>query len=450
MNVAGRISSGNGSGLRIAVIGAGIAGLGCAWLLSRHHHVTLYEAEDRLGGHSHTVDVRVGGRDIAVDTGFIVYNDTNYPNLLPFFELLDVPTEKSDMSFSLSLDGGRFEYASPLPWGPFVQPANLLSPKFLRMLADIVRFYRHALAAQKAGIDSEMSVGDLLAQGGYGRTYRFEHLLPMASAIWSTPVAKVLEFEARGFVRFYDEHGLLRFRNRPRWRTVTGGSREYVGRVAAGVSGPVRTAAAVRSVRRLPDGVRVLTDGDEARFDQVVLATHADRSLAILGEGASAAERQVLGAFEYEANELYLHGDRMHMPRRRGAWASWNFHARTDADPARKVPVTYWMNRLQNIDRRYPLFVSLNPWTAPLRDLQYGRFRYDHPVFSRATAAAQVALSDIQGVRRTWFCGAWCGFGFHEDGFKSGIRVARALGADVPWPAVDAEPFSLAPAEAAA
>jgi len=429
------------SSQRIAVIGAGIAGLSCAWLLSKRHDVTLFEAEARLGGHSHTVDVTVGGETLPVDTGFIVYNDVNYPNLVRLFELLGVPTEPSDMSFSVSVDGGRYEYASTLPWGPFCQPANLLKPKFLRMLADIVRFYRHAMRARSEGLDEDTTLREFLDRGGYARTYWYEHLLPMASAIWSTPIEQVLDFDAAEFIRFYDEHGLLRFRNRPKWRTVTGGSREYVGRLADDFAGRVRLATPVKAVVRDGRGAEVRTQTDVQRFDQIVFATHADVTASILGTGMTTRERAALEAFEYARSEVVLHQDAAHMPRRRSAWASWNYHARSGMDTQRDVPVTYWMNRLQNIDERTPLFASLNAWSPAREGTVLGRFVYDHPVFSVATTRAQETLRSTQGQQGTWYCGAHCGFGFHEDGFKSALRVARSLGVAPPWQAIDAEPF---------
>lgn len=439
MNFSG--PAGPRPGQRIAVVGGGVAGLGCAWLLSKRHDVTLYESASRLGGHSHTVDLTVAGKSIAVDTGFIVYNDVNYPNLIALFDALAVPTEPSDMSFSVSLDGGRFEYASPLPGGPFCQPTNILRPHFLRMLADIVRFYRHAHRAQRLGTVDGATVRELLERGGYSKTYWYLHLLPMASAIWSTPIEQILAFDASSFIRFYDEHGLLRFRNRPKWRTVTGGSREYVRRLAAEISGSLLLNAAVRKVHRKLHGVVVTTDQDESVFDQVVFATHADRTAAILGDDLSAPERAALGAFNYARSDIVVHGDARQMPRRRGAWSSWNYQAQTGMDPARPVPVTYWMNRLQNVDRGTPLFASLNPWQPPRDDRVYGRYVYEHPVFSQESVVAQNALSNLQGRQRTWYCGAYCGFGFHEDALKSGIRVARSLGAEPPWQTQDAAAY---------
>lgn len=429
------------NGSRIAVVGAGIAGLGCAWALSKHHHVTLFEAADRLGGHSHTVDAPLGDRKIAVDTGFIVYNNVNYPNLIELFDTLKVPTEPSDMSFSVSLDGGTFEYASPLPTGPICQPANLLRPQFLRMLIDIVRFYRHALRAQREGTAADLTVRELLEQGGYSETYWYLHILPMASAIWSTPVDQILEFDAANFIRFYDEHGLLRFRDRPKWRTVTGGSRTYVQKLADDFAGEIRVGAPVRAVTRGVGGATVRTDTAEQEFDHVVFATHADKTLGILGEDRTAAEHAALSPFKYARSTVTLHQDAAQMPARKGAWSSWNYQARTGMDSSRPVPVTYWMNRLQNIDPGIPLFASLNPWTQPAPDKVLGRYEYEHPVFSRDTVIAQQALTAVQGARSTWYCGAYCGFGFHEDGLKSGFRVARTLGAETPWAPVDAERY---------
>ena len=428
-------------GRRIAVVGAGIAGLGCAWLLSKQHRVTLYEAAPCLGGHSHTVDVQIGPQSISVDTGFIVYNNVNYPNLVQLFEALAVPTEPSDMSFSVSLDGGKFEYASPLPGGPFCQPANLLRPQFFRMLVDIVRFYRHASRVLEDGCPRDLSLRALLEQGGYSKTYWFLHILPMASAIWSTPMDQILEFDAASFIRFYDEHGLLRFRDRPKWRTVSGGSRTYVSKLAASIAGDVRTGTPVRAVRRGPGSVTVLTDGDEQVFDDIVFATHADQTLHILGNDCGSVEMESLSTFDYARSEVVLHQDAAQMPARKAAWSSWNYQARTGMDSSRPVPVTYWMNRLQNIDPGTPLFASLNPWVEPDSNRVLGRFDYEHPVFSRDSAGAQDALSMIQGARNTWYCGAYCGFGFHEDAFKSGIRVARSLGVETPWIAVDSDPF---------
>ena len=421
------------AGQRIAVIGAGVAGLGAAWLLSKRHQVTLFEANGYPGGHSNTVEAEVRGRRVVVDTGFIVFNDVNYPNLLHLFDRLKVPSEPSNMSFALSLDDGRFEYASSLPFAPFAQASNLLRPHFLRMLWEIPRFYREALALQRRGVPGDLTIGELLARGGYSDTYRLYHLLPMAAAIWSTPLDRIGEFPAGEFIRFYDEHGLLRFTQRPRWRTVAGGSREYVRRVLADFGGTLMLNAPVAKIVRAANGVTLhLKNGGQAQFDQVVCASHADQTLRML-EAPGTGEREVLGSFTYAASRAILHSDARLMPKRRAAWSSWNFEARRDQPAGRGVALTYWMNQLQNLDPAHPLFVSLNPWREPAPENVIAAFDYEHPVYTLAAPRAQKALPALQGINRTWFCGSYCGYGFHEDAFKSGLAVAEKLGASVPW-----------------
>ena len=424
------------AGQRIAVVGTGVAGLGAAWLLSKRHQVTLFEANGYPGGHSNTVEAEVQGRRVVVDTGFIVFNDINYPNLLHLFDWLQVPSEPTNMSFALSLDDGRFEYASSLPFAPFAQPSNLLRPHFLRMLWEIPRFYREALALQRRGVPGDLTIGALLARGGYSDTYRHYHLLPMAAAIWSTPVDRVAEFPADEFIRFYDEHGLLRFTRRPRWRTVTGGSREYVRRLLADFSGTLMLNAPVAQIVRAADGVTLhLKNGGQAQFDHVVCASHADQTLRMLDD-ASAGERAALGAFTYAQSRAILHTDASMMPKRRAAWSSWNFEARRDQPAGRGVALTYWMNKRQNLDPSLPLFVSLNPWREPAPSSVITAFDYEHPVYTLAAPPAQKMLRTLQGANRTWFCGSYCGYGFHEDAFKSGLAVAETMGASVPWGSV--------------
>lgn len=425
--------------MKIAIVGAGISGLGAAWALDRYHDITLFEASDNLGGHANTVDVRLGQTSLAVDTGFIVYNNQAYPNLTKLFEALNVPTERSDMSFSVSLEGGRLEYSSSAI-GLFVQKRNLIRPRFWSMLRDLVRFYRHAPGAMREAETASMSLGELLAHGGYGEAFTRDHLLPMGSAIWSAPLEDMLAFPAQSFIQFCENHGLLLLMGRPQWRTVTGGSREYVRRIAADLDGKVRTSSRISAIRRAPEGAYVKVEGQpEERFDQVVLACHADQALRMLGGNASRSEREILSAFRYEANRAILHQDESLMPHRRPAWASWNYTsgsalaAQASNDSRQKVSVTYWMNNLQNLDRRHPLFVTLNPEREPQRNTVLREFIYDHPLFDAAALAAQKALPDIQGPYRTWFCGSYCGYGFHEDGLQAGLGVAAALGAPAPW-----------------
>jgi len=416
---------------RIAVIGSGIAGMGAAWALDRVHDVVVYEAQDRLGGHAQTVDVSDETGPVAVDTGFIVYNQANYPNLVRLFDALRVPTEWSDMSFSVSVGGGEFEFQSRAG-GILAQPSNALRPGTWRMLRDFRRFCRDAPRVLESG--SRESLGEYLDRGGYGDEFRLDLLLPMTAAIWSSGLDDMLEFPVTTLVRFLSSHALLQVGSRPRWRTVSGGSREYVRRLTAGFRDRVRLSTPVVGVRRASDGVTVLdTRGGSDRFDQVVFATHADTTLSVLGAEALPEERALLGAFRFQGNEAVLHRDPSLMPRRQAVWSSWNYLAEGRGEPDRTKPVslTYWMDRLQNLQTREPVFVTLNPIREP-RGVST-TFRYAHPQFDRRAVDAQRSLAELQGRRRTWFAGAWCGYGFHEDGLRAGLEVASALGAPAPW-----------------
>ena len=439
------------SRLSVAVVGSGIAGLAASWLLQKRHSVTLYEMDERPGGHCNTVDVLdAAGNHLAVDTGFIVYNAYNYPNLVALFHHLGVATHESEMSFAVSLDDGRLEYAGTDWRGLFAQPRNLLRPRFWAMLRDILRFYRAAPGLAASAAAQGLSLGRLLDIGGYSDAFVYDHLLPMCAAIWSSTVADMRDHPAASFIRFFASHGLLRLSDRPRWRTVTGGSRVYVARLAAALAGRIRLACPVRAVRRLPDGVLVEErGGGVARYDHVVLAPHADQALALLSD-ASAEEQQWLGRFRYARNLAVLHTDAALMPRRRRAWASWNYIG--TAERRSTLSVTYWMNRLQGLASERDYFVTLNPVRAPRPDSVIARFTYEHPGYDAAAAAAQARLWSLQGVRRTWFCGAYFGAGFHEDALQSGLAVAEALGGvRRPWTVADESGrIALAPAAEAA
>ena len=427
--------------MKIAVVGGGISGLGTAWLLARQHEVSVFEAADYLGGHSNTVDIDVDGHRVPVDTGFIVYNEHNYPNLTRLFAALDVETAASDMSFSVSLAAGGFEYFGSAP-GLFAQPANLMRPAFWRMIADILRFYRAAPGlASRPDLD-RISLGDLLDEGGYSGVFARRHLLPMAAAIWSSKLDDVMSFPAQTFVRFFENHGLFSLGARPQWRSVLGGSRQYVKALSAPFSHRVHLATPIRAVKRTPAGV-ILRDaaGRERHFDQLVVAAHADQALAMLGEEASRDERRILGAFRYEENRAVLHRDPSLMPRRRRVWASWNYLADGDAEATRRVAVSYWMNRLQRLDTKQDVFVTLNPLHEPAPHLTHGEFTYHHPQFDQAALDAQHQLASIQGLDRVWYCGSYCGYGFHEDGLQAGLAVAAALGQPAPW-AAEVTPMS--------
>ena len=420
----------------IAVIGSGISGLSAAWLLHPGHDVQVFEAAPRIGGHSNTLTV--AGH--AVDTGFIVYNEPAYPNLTALFAHLGVPTCATDMGFAVSLDGGRLEYAGGDLGGLFAQRRNLASPRFWRMLADLVRFYRRAprdLPGLTSGALAGLTLGEYLDRLGAGAGFRDDHLYPMAAAIWSTPVALVPDQPAAAFIRFCQNHGLLTLGTRPVWRTVEGGSRAYVERLAAPLQGRIHTATPVRAVRRTAQGAEVVTDGGATRFDDVVIATHADTALALLAD-ADAEERRVLGAFGYRPNLAVLHSDPALMPRRRRVWSAWNYATNGGGD-ALSLSVTYWMNALQGwLPDDLPLFVTLNPLIEPDPAKVHARIAYDHPVFDMATDRAQTEIWDLQGRRRTWFCGAHCGAGFHEDGLQAGLAVAEAIGSRKrPWQVAD-------------
>jgi hypothetical protein len=406
--------------LEIAVIGSGIAGLSAAWLLSQRHQVTLYERASRPGGHSHTVEA--GG--VAVDTGFIVYNEATYPNLTALFAHLGVGTKASEMSFAVSLDGGALEYAGTDLGGLFAQRSNIVRPRFWSMLRDLRRFYRDA-PSDAATLSPGVSLGAYLDARGYGEAFQQDHLLPMAGAIWSASADSLRDYPALHFIRFCDNHGLLKFTKRPVWRTVDGGSREYVRRLLAGI-GETRLGRAARLIRRRLDSV-VVQDmlGYQQVFDHVVLACHANEALALLDD-PSEPEGTLLGAFGYTRNRAVLHGDARLMPRRRAVWASWNYLG--GRAQSKELHVTYWMNRLQGLTGAQPLFITLNPAVEPAAGTILQEQVYEHPRFDTDSMRAQAALWSLQGRQRTWFCGAYFGAGFHEDGLQSGLAVAEQLG----------------------
>ena len=417
----------NSDRLKVAVVGTGISGLSAAWLLSPRHDVTVYERAERIGGHSNTVVASVGGRNIPVDTGFIVFNRRAYPNLTALFERLAVPTQTSDMSLAVSLGDGDLEYSGTGLSGLFAQPRNMFRPRFLSMLRDLVRFYRQASRDADLLRDETVSLGDYLSDGGYGAAFRDDHLLPMASAIWSAPPSEILSFPVATFIRFHRNHGLLQLTQRPAWETVTGGSTVYVQKMIQSFADRIRLDTAVVAVRRSADGV-VVTDsrGGSNHYDDVVMATHADQALAVIAD-PTAEQTALLGAFRYSRNLAVLHSDPSFMPKRRAAWSSWNYMGTREA-AADRVGVTYWMNRLQGIPDSSPLFLTLNPPRAPRAGTLHHSEVYDHPVFDAAAISAQRRLWSLQGKGNMWFCGAHFGAGFHEDGLQAGLAVAEQLG----------------------
>jgi uncharacterized protein len=416
--------------LRIAVVGSGISGLSAAWLLSRRHEVVLYEKAKRLGGHSNTITVRLEGREIPVDAGFIVFNPATYPNFVALLDALGVASQPSDMSFGVSLAQGGLEYSGDSLNTLFGQRVNLVRPRFWSMLGDLVRFYREATRDAKTLDDEGLTLGAYLDRGGYGASFRDWHILPMAGAIWSATPAQILDFPAAAFLRFHDNHGLLQLTRRPIWRTVANGSRVYVERISEPFAPRARLGAEIARIERTGGRVTIVEkDGARDLFDHVVIATHADEALGLLAE-PSARERAWLGAFGYSRNEAWLHTDATLMPRRRSVWSSWNF---TGVDAA-GVCVTYWMNRLQNLPTATNLFVSLNPPRPPKDGSVFARESYAHPLFDAAALAAQRQIWGLQGENNTWYCGAHFGAGFHEDGLQAGLAVAEQLGGlSRPW-----------------
>jgi predicted NAD/FAD-binding protein len=419
--------------MRIAIVGSGISGLSCAWLLSQRHDVTLYESEPRLGGHSNTVDMPRQGGSVPVDTGFIVYNERNYPNLTRLFQHLAVPTRPSDMSFAVSIDGGRLEYAGNSLGTLFAQKRNFLRMSHHRMLADIIRFNRNAKRLLAADGHGSGTLARFLDDGRYGAAFRDHYLLPMAAAIWSSSLSAMEDIPAGRFLRFFDNHGLLSIDDRPMWRTVSGGARVYVQKFAAGLGSRVRLATPVDALRRSGTGVEVRDKrGGRDHFDQVVLACHADQALQVIEEPRP-AERSILGAFRYQTNRAVLHRDPTLMPRLRSVWSSWNYLSSKGQSKAAPASTTYWLNRLQAIDPQCLALLSMNPIAEPAADRVVAEFTYDHPQLDGTAVHAQTRLREIQGHDRLWFCGAHWGQGFHEDGLVSGLRVAASLGAAPPW-----------------
>jgi predicted NAD/FAD-binding protein len=414
---------------RIAVIGSGAAGITAAHLLQRIARVTLYEKNDRLGGHTHTVEIPDGpDAGIGIDTGFIVMNDRTYPLLHRLLDELECPVRFSDMSFGFASEKTGLTYAGTSFSGLFAQRRNLLRPSFYRFLNEILRFGRQALADLEADRVGEVTLAE------YTRTLSpatvRDYVVPMAAAIWSATQRDILAFPARTLLHFWRNHGLLSVRNRPRWQTVTGGSHAYLKAFSRSFCGTIRLRADLRAVRRTPDHVVLRhAGGEEETYDQVVIATHADEALALL-EPPTTDEMRLLGTWRYQVNRTLLHTDPSFMPASRRAWASWNYVDRRDVLPDTPVPVTYHMNRLMGLDTFDDYFVTLNPDHEPAPGTLVRDLTYHHPVYALDAVATQPKLAGLQGVKRTWFCGSYFGYGFHEDAVRSGVEVARGLGVD--------------------
>ena len=421
--------------MRIAIVGSGISGLGAAYALSEKYNVKLFEKNSKLGGHSNTVDIEIGGKKTPVDTGFIVYNTQNYPNLTSLFEHLKVPTKWSDMSFGYSSGNGKLEYAGSSLDTLFAQRKNILNFNFVNGLREILRFNREAPIAMDSGELTGLSLGDFLSRHRYRKWFIENFILPMGGAIWSTPQAEILNFPASNFISFFRNHGLLAGLSRAQlWRTVDGGSKVYVNKIIQKLGSSVVANCSVISISRTNGAVELtLSDGSVENFDHVVICTHAPDAMKMV-MNRTGQETSLLKKFKTSQNRTILHSDKSLMPKRSKAWSSWNFlssGAVKDFNGASSV--TYWMNRLQGIDIKNPVFVSLNPLSEPNPSSVYTEFNYVHPIFNADSFDAQQKIDKIQGEGGVWYAGAWLGYGFHEDGLTAGLRVASALGATPIW-----------------
>jgi predicted NAD/FAD-binding protein len=418
--------------MKIAVVGSGITGIGAAWAMKSKHDVTIYEAENRPGGHARTIDIDMGGSTLPVDTGFIVYNERNYPNLTNLFASLGTRTKESDMSFSVTDPATGIEYAGSVG-GVLAKRSNMLRPQMWAMLRGINEFRSEQERLAAGQIPEGLSISEYLTWRGYPSAFASHYLLPLAAAVWSGTGTDVANMPAQAFLSFLRNHGLIRLTDRPQWRTVSGGSRRYVNRALAGVD-EVLLGRPVVAVDRDSDGVTIVdATGERRNFDHLVMATHADTSLRILGAEATQMEREIVGSFRYSTNRAVVHSDPQLMPRRRRAWASWNAIGSVTADESAPVSVTYWMNRLQALPESRQVFISLNPSIEPDPAHVIDDVLFQHPQFDASSARGQRDLGLIQGENRTWFAGAFCGYGFHEDGLQAGLTVAAQLGAPAPW-----------------
>ena len=415
----------------IAIIGTGISGLGAAYLLYPHHNIKIYEKNDYIGGHSRTIDINVPEGSISVDTGFIVFNKRNYPLLSSLFEHLNVPVEKSNMSFGASIDNGWLEYGTMSLKNIFVQKSNMLNLKFLGMIKDILKFNKNARSYLEC--DHDITLKECLSELKLGDWFQKYYLLAMGGAIWSTPISLMLEFPAKTFIRFFENHGLLTITDHPQWYTVKNGSREYIKRLTEKFADDIFINSKVTKVVRDSDKVIVYDEkGGIETYDQIIFACHADQALKII-ENPSEEELSILSNFIYQPNKIVVHSDESFMPKRKGAWASWVYLSDNQEDDNPQISLSYWMNNLQPLQTKTPIIATLNPARDPSKNLTYDEYWFDHPVFDASAINAQEQIQAIQGKDRFWFCGAYCRYGFHEDGLWSAFKIAEKMGIKPSW-----------------
>lgn len=414
----------------VAVIGSGISGMGAAALLHPDYQITLYEKSPDIGGHTRTRTITYNDKTISVDTGFIVFNYRNYPHLSTLFKHYDVPVEKSDMTFAVTMNDGAFEWGAKDLNALFGQRSNIVNPKFLKLIFDVMHFMWRSPGFVER--HSDLTLGQMIKHMGLSDAFAKYYILPMGGAIWSCPLQTMLDFPAREFIRFFKAHGLMSPIGQPQWYTVTGGAKEYIKRLTAPFASHIRTNCGANRITRENGKVQITdTQGQTQSYDHVVIACHADQALAMLAD-PSKEEKSILKSFTYQKNQAFLHKDISIMPKRERCWASWVYHSNEDTTNA-SIPITYWMNLLQNIDKNYPLFVTLNPITPIAEEHIFDRHEFEHPVYTMEAVRAQKRIPSIQGNRNTWFCGAYQRNGFHEDGLASAVDVAEKLGAKVPW-----------------
>jgi predicted NAD/FAD-binding protein len=417
--------------MKIAVIGTGISGMSAAYFLSQKHEVSVFEKEGYVGGHSRTLTFQEDSNEISVDTGFIVFNHKNYPNLLALFRHLEVPTIKSNMSFGVSINNAWLEYGTMKLSNLFSQKRNFLRPSYYKMLQDVLKFNKKALPYINS--QAEKTIGDLIEDLKLGNWFKNYYLLPMSGAIWSTPVEDMLNFPAETLIRFFHNHGLLTVDEQPQWYTVKGGSKEYVTRLTSKIKKNIQTNLAVSSVTRDKNSATITdSNGDKHQFDAVIFACHSDQALALIAK-PSKEEKSVLGRIQYKPNSVILHQDSSFMPKRKSAWSSWVYLSNSYKDKRNKMSLTYWMNSLQSLQSKKPVLVTLNPSVKPKEELIINEHIFDHPQFNQDAIAAQKDIPLIQGVNKFWFCGAWQKYGFHEDGLSSAINVVKDFGVKLPW-----------------